>query len=81
MTNPNHKYFYVSARDGPRNFLMAGPYDDHETAWDSVDTVRNYAVDADGRAHFMAWGTASSLEPIKTNLGVMLNPLAGSKAS
>lgn len=68
-TSPDHNFFYVSAIDGPRHFLMAGPYDDHDTAKAMVESVRMYASDKDGRAHFMAWGTAGSTVPRETRLG------------
>lgn len=63
------KFFYVSAIDGSKRYLIAGPYDDHAAALEKVDPVRNHACDRDGRAHFMAWGTAGSEEPFKTPLG------------
>lgn len=59
-TNPEHTLFYVSAIDGPRTFLIAGPYDSHHAALSRVDAVRDHARSIDGRAHFMAWGTCSS---------------------
>lgn len=68
-TSPDHNFFYVSAIDGPRHFLMAGPYDDHDTAKNMVDKVRDYAADKDGRAWFMAWGTAGSTISKETRLG------------
>lgn len=74
MTNPNHKFFYVSAIDGPRRFLIAGPYDNHDAVLARVDGVRAYACDfannaSAGRAAFMGWGTASSAEAHITALG------------
>lgn len=72
--NPDHPFHYVSAIDGDRRYLMAGPYDCHEAALARVDSVREYACDFAnnsnaGRAHFMGWGTASSAEPHVTPLG------------
>lgn len=74
MTNPDHKNFYVSAIDGPRRFLVAGPYSSHKAALERVDVVRAEACDfrkyaSAGRAQFMAWGTASSEDPHPTALG------------
>lgn len=60
MTNPTHTMFYVSAIDGPRTYLIAGPYGTHQAALDRVESVREHARDTDARAHFMAWGTCSS---------------------
>lgn len=62
------KHFYVSAIDGPRKHLVAGPYSSHDEAKGMVDHVRKHA-DSDPRAHFMAWGTAGSATPLKTPLG------------
>lgn len=58
-TNPDHRAFYVSAIDGPKTFLIAGPYDSHDAALARVDPVRSHAGEHDGRAHFMYWGTCS----------------------
>lgn len=74
MTNPDHNFFYVSAIDGARRYLMAGPYDSHAAALSRVDGVRAFACDfannaSAGRAHFMAWGTASSADPFPSALG------------
>lgn len=62
--------YYVSAIDGTKRYLIAGPYAAHAEALARVDAVKNYACDNDGRAHFMAWGTAGSDEIFKTPLGV-----------
>jgi hypothetical protein len=58
-TNPDHRAFYVSAIDGPKTFLVAGPYDSHDTALARVAPVRSHVSDRDGRAWFMFWGTCS----------------------
>ena len=63
------KFYYVSAIDGRKKHLVAGPYGTHEHALARVKPVRAYADSVDGRAHFMAWGTAGSSENIKTPLG------------
>ena len=51
--------YYVSAVDGPKYHLMAGPYAMHQDAISAVDLVRKISEDADrsGRAQWMAWGT------------------------
>ena len=76
VTSPEHKHFYVSAIDGPRKHLVAGPYASHDEAKGRVEDVRKHADERDGRAHFMAWGTAGSAEPIKTPLGENWAPAA-----
>jgi hypothetical protein len=63
------KNFYVSAIDGDRKFLVAGPYGTHNEALAMVAAVNAFACDHDPRACFMAWGTAGSVDPIKTPLG------------
>ncbi|WP_104019110.1 hypothetical protein [Roseovarius nitratireducens] len=63
------RFFYVTATDAGREHMMAGPYQTRREAEDRVRAVCAYACDRDGRAHFMGWGTASSLEPITTPLG------------
>lgn len=62
-------FYYVSAIDGAKRYLLAGPYTAHETALARVDAVNAYACANDPRAHFMAWGTAGSDETFKTPLG------------
>ena len=69
MTDTPKANFYVSAIDGSRRYLISGPYADHATALARVDAVRKLAEERDGRACFMAWGTAGSDKPIKTSLG------------
>ena len=63
------KHFYVSAIDGSRKYLVAGPYADHATALARVDAVRGRADEINPRAWFMAWGTAGSPTEIRTPLG------------
>lgn len=63
--------FYVSAINGSRRHLVAGPYESHDAALAKVDTVRKMADERDSRAHFMAWGTASGDHIYKTPLGVV----------
>jgi hypothetical protein len=77
-TNPAHSFFYVSAvSDGGRRYLIAGPYGDHESTKTRVSAVREHACEIDPRAHFMAWGTASSAEPFKTPLGAHMHGAKG----
>ena len=68
---PDIRFFYVSAIAGRRRYLIAGPYADHATAKGRVEAVLAHAhkVDRSGRAWFMGWGTAGSVEPMKTPLG------------
>lgn len=59
MQTPDTKTgpYFVSAVDGSKSYLMAGPYNDHGAALAQVDRARDIASNLDGRAHFMAWGT------------------------
>ncbi|HKY40652.1 MAG TPA: hypothetical protein VJN18_32175 [Polyangiaceae bacterium] len=53
--------YYVSAIDGPRRALMAGPFGSHDEAKAAVDPTKAAAVAAlalGGRAWFAALGTA-----------------------
>lgn len=63
--DPRPGFYYVTAVDGPRVCLMAGPYPTHREALALVDGVRGIATDRDGRGHFYAWGTMRS----ETNKG------------
>ena len=63
------RFYFVSAVDGTRKHLVAGPYSTMTEAEDRVSAVRRIAEANDGRASFMMWGTASSVEPIETPLG------------
>lgn len=79
--NPDHPHHYVSAIDGQRRYLIAGPYESHEVALARVDSVRAIACDykrnaSAGRAWFMGWGTASSAEPCETALGATFEKVA-----
>jgi hypothetical protein len=49
--------YYVSAIDGTKKFIMAGPYAQHADALADVERARQIADKADGRAWFMACGT------------------------
>jgi hypothetical protein len=63
------KHFYVSAIDGSRRYLIAGPYPTIIHALEKVETVLEIADRRDPRAWFMAWGTAGSDVEFKTPLG------------
>lgn len=63
------KFFYVSAIDGKQKFLVSGPYPSHAAALSQVDAIKEKASKIDGRADFMAWGTAGSNKKFKTPLG------------
>ena len=52
--------YYVTAKDGPQWWYMAGPYQTHAEALANVDKALAIADKHDGRAWFMAWGTAHS---------------------
>jgi hypothetical protein len=62
-------HYYVSAIDGPRTFIIAGPYAAHAAALAQVNAVRDLGVDQNPRAWWFAWGTCGSDELIKTPLG------------
>lgn len=64
------RYYYVSAIDGRRRYLIAGPYPTHSEALARVNPVLHEADRRDGRAWFMAWGTAGSDQLLKTPMGV-----------
>lgn len=72
MTNtpsPFAAYFYVSAIDGRKKYMIAGPYLTHAKALAAVDTVRRDAERRDPRAYWMAWGTAGSSREMVTPMG------------
>lgn len=58
---PGSRYF-VSAIDGTRRALVAGPYQTHGEALGDVEAARAVAYELDGRSHFYAWGTARTCE-------------------
>lgn len=73
-TNPDHTAFYVSAIDGARAALIAGPYSTHQIALDAVRGVKARAEEIEPRAHWWAWGTCSlpeHPETLKPPLGVI----------
>jgi hypothetical protein len=49
--------YFVSAIDGTKKYIMAGPYAQHTAALADVERVRDIADKADGRSCFMFWGT------------------------
>lgn len=69
IPSPGIEQFYVSAIDGTKKYLVAGPYTTHAAALGRVDAVRKLADKRDPRAAFMAWGTAGTNQPRKTPLG------------
>jgi hypothetical protein len=73
VPSPDIKHFYVSAIDGAKRYMVAGPYGSHDHALSMVEHVRKHA-DGDPRAHFMAWGTAGTSIPVKTPLGADWKP-------
>jgi hypothetical protein len=64
-------HFYVSAIDGTKKFLIAGPYPTHDDALQAVPKVRRAACDQDCRADFMSWGTAGSPRAMRTPMGAV----------
>ena len=63
--------FYVTAIDGPRVYMLAGPYDSKEAAEGKVQEVREIACDFNrnsnaGRAWFMAYGASRWKEDAAT---------------
>ncbi len=72
-SSADHKHFYVSAIDGSKRHLVAGPYGSHDEALGMVSHVKRHA-DSDPRAHFMGWGTAGSAAPLATPLGPNWKP-------
>lgn len=62
-------YYYVSAIDGPKTYIIAGPYAAHADALAQVHAVCLEADKGNPRAWFMAWGTCGSDELINTPLG------------
>jgi len=75
-----HTHFYVSAvedRASGKRFLVAGPYGSRDEAKSMVDHVRRHAErEQPDKAHWMYWGTAGSVGPIKTPLGEGWKPVA-----
>lgn len=69
--NPDHPFHYVSAIDGPRKYVLAGPYDSHEEACANVRAVTDIAIEGNPKAHWMAWGTCSAADVIDTPLGAI----------
>lgn len=61
--------FYVTVVDGKRYGFLLGPYPTHQEAIDNVARGRNLANDADPRAAFYAFGTASTKDNRRTVFG------------
>jgi hypothetical protein len=55
--------YYVSAIDGPRKYLMLGPFDALAEALAQVTPAAKKADELDPRAWFMAWGTCKVETP------------------
>ena len=73
---PEPRQYYVTARDGPRTYFLAGPYDTHVDALAAVEPARAIATDparnaSAGRAHFMAYGTSRAQAGLRTALGCL----------
>lgn len=51
--------YFVSAVDGKRFWLMAGPYETHRKALDAVADARRISYNNDPRSFFYDWGTCS----------------------
>lgn len=57
-------YYYVTAVDAGRYWLLSGPYiDDHGAALADVNVVREIAQESNPRAWFYSYGTARLEEP------------------
>ena len=54
--------YYVSAINGTRKTLLAGPFKRHETALALLEVARNIAIEIDPYAHFWDFGTARTPE-------------------
>ena len=51
--------YYVTAIDGKRHAVLAGPFrDNHQAALDTVDAAKRLAQDLDPKAVFYSFGTA-----------------------
>ena len=50
--------YYVSAKDGERFVLLAGPWPTHPEALAAVTAVRAKALELDPRGHWYFYGTA-----------------------
>ncbi len=61
--------FYVTVVDGKRHGFLLGPYSTHQEAIDNVDRGCTLANDADPRAAFYAFGTASTKDARRTVFG------------
>jgi hypothetical protein len=58
------KEYFVTAKDGPRTFFLAGPYESLGLAESKVDSVRRIACNPErnssfGRAYFMGYGVTA----------------------
>ena len=56
--DPQPGNYYVTARDGGRNWFLLGPLAHHEVALRMVARVKELAHEADGYSVFYSYGTA-----------------------
>jgi hypothetical protein len=73
---PEPRQYYVTARDGPRVWFLAGPYATHADALAAVEPAREAACDfarnaSAGRAWFAAYGTSRGPAGLRTALGCL----------
>lgn len=64
--------FYVTAIDGGRVYYMHGPHEEHKSALDLVNDVREVACTLDPRAHFMAWGTVKTTRSVPATMNELI---------
>ena len=77
-TKDDCKFFYVTAKDGPRGMVATGPYPTPEAARDDVERVRRWANENlhDPHTPWMAWGVVGTAEPV-TAERIKLNTMIG----
>lgn len=56
--DPRPGNYYIAAHDGPKSWLIAGPYATHAQAAALKNKVRDHAEKVDPKAVWMDWGTA-----------------------
>jgi hypothetical protein len=56
--DPRPGFYYVSAIDGKKRFLIRGPFTTHLEAMKAVESTRMKAEELDPHAFWWAWGTA-----------------------
>ncbi len=70
-------FFYVSAINGARKHIVAGPYLSHDAALARVEAVRELANERDPMSWFFAWGTCGAAVWLETPLGPDWSPDRG----